>query len=159
MRTLLNFDLRRDFMFQTVYIASDHAGFKLKSKILQHFKELPLVDLGCPNEDRVDYPDFAHKLMQKIALEPADSANFKSMGILICGSGQGVAMTANKESHIRAALCWNLESATLSRQHNNANVLCLGERLIEEPVALEIVDVFFKTKFEGGRHAERVKKI
>ena len=145
--------------FQTIYIASDHAGFDLKSKILQHFKDLPLVDLGCPNKERVDYPDYAHKLVQKIALEPSDSATFKSMGILICGSGQGVAMTANKEAHIRAALCWNKESAELSRQHNNANVLCLGERLIEEKAALEIIDVFFKTQFEGGRHADRVKKI
>lgn len=146
-------------LYQTIFISSDHAGFSLKTKLLNHFKDLPFVDLGCPTEERVDYPDYAHKLTQKIALEPADSTHFKSMGILICGSGQGVAIAANKESHIRAALCWNEESAKLARQHNNANVLCMGERLIDTEMAYKITEVFFNTLFEGGRHADRVKKI
>lgn len=145
--------------FKTIFIASDHAGFELKSKVLEHFKNLPLVDLGCPSKDRVDYPDFAHKLTQKIALEPSDSSEFKSIGILICGSGQGVAMAANRQAHIRAALCWNEESAKLSRLHNNANVLCLGERLTEQSLALKIIETFLNTEFEGGRHSARVQKI
>lgn len=139
-----------------VYIASDHAGFELKEKIIEHFSEdsdlnYELIDLGPKNDDRVDYPDFAAKLSQMI--------RSTDKGILVCGSGQGVCMTANKFPHIRAALCTSEELAELSRAHNDANVLCIGSRTAEEKLNIKIVNKFMTTEFEGGRHQARVDKM
>ncbi len=142
-------------MDHTVFIASDHAGFPVKDLIAKKLKDLQLEvqDMGPSSDDRVDYPDFADKVCHKLKLHP------ESIGVLICGSGQGMAMRANKYRHIRAALCWNQESTQLARQHNNANVMCLASRLVEKDQLLEIVETFFKTEFEGGRHQKRVEKI
>ena len=138
-----------------IFIASDHAGFSVKQKIVETFKEkYTLIDLGPTNEDRVDYPDYADKAIAEIKNDLNNS-----LAILICGSGQGMAMRANKYPFIRAALCWNQESAKLSRQHNDANVLCLGARLLEDTVLFATIDAFLKATFEGGRHADRVQKI
>ncbi len=139
----------------TVFIASDHAGFPAKALVAEKLESLhfSVQDLGPTNENRVDYPDFADQVCHQINLDP------EAKGVLICGSGQGMAMRANKYPFIRAALCWNSESASLARQHNNANVLCLGARLLEEKQWIEIVNTFFTTEFEGGRHQARVEKI
>lgn len=134
-----------------IYIASDHAGFELKTFLMQNRKDFSWIDLGPTSDARVDYPDFANALVKKIA--------DKDFGVLICGSGQGMAMRANRYPHIRAALCYNLESTKLARQHNDANVLCLGSRMISKEFALTVFDTFIHTPFEGGRHAERVKKL
>ena len=142
-----------------VFIASDHAGFELKEKILKRFSSLQscdldgyeFEDLGPYSDKRVDYPDFAAKLSRKLVAG--------TMGVLVCGSGQGVSMTANKFPHIRAALCTNEELAELSRAHNNANVLCLGSRTVDEEINFKILIKFLKTSFEGGRHQVRVEKI
>lgn len=135
-----------------VFIASDHAGFELKEKIIEHFsKNFAFENLGPDSTDRVDYPDFAIKLSEKLGQG--------DLGVLVCGSGQGVCMTANKFAHIRAALCTNEELAELSRAHNNANVLCLGSRTVEEELNLKIFNKFMTTDFEGGRHQARVEKI
>ncbi|HNW67840.1 MAG TPA: ribose 5-phosphate isomerase B [Bacteroidales bacterium] len=137
-----------------IIIAADHAGFELKEAIKQHFsQEFQYSDLGTFSSDSVDYPDFAHPLAEKIAQKK------DSMGILICGTGNGVAMTANKHADVRAALAWNTEIAVLARQHNNANVLVLPARFISAEKAFEIVATFFQTAFEGGRHERRVNKI
>lgn len=141
-----------------IFIASDHAGFDSKIKIVQYCKshfdfDFDMEDLGPVSKDRVDYPDFADKVCQNLKEHP------ESFGILVCGSGQGMAMRANKYAHIRAALCWNTESATLSREHNAANILCVGARLLDENEIKKIVSAFFFTKFEGGRHQQRVLKI
>lgn len=137
-----------------VFLASDHAGFPIKDLCAQKLKELEIevIDLGPQSADRVDYPDFADEVCQKVISE-------KAFGLLVCGSGQGMAMRANKYSQIRAALCWTPESAELSRQHNDANVLCVGARLLEKQTILNILETFFKTDFEGGRHENRVRKI
>lgn len=135
-----------------IFISSDHAGFPMKEDIKEHFPEYEWVDLGPKTPDRVDYPEFADKMA--VALKGSEG-----FGILLCGSGQGVAMRANKYPHIRAALCWNEESAKLARQHNNANVLCMGSRLIEPSLSNQILQTFLKTEFEGGRHSERVAKL
>lgn len=141
----------------SLYLASDHAGFSVKEKVIaslqNELKINDIHDLGPDSEDRVDYPDFADRVCQK--LRGQNSA----LGILICGSGQGMAMRANKYKHIRAALCWNPESATLSREHNNANVLCLGARLLSQDEILKILRAFLTTDFAGGRHETRVQKI
>ena len=141
----------------TLYIASDHAGFSLKDTLVSigwdELKIDKVQDLGPPSEDRVDYPDFADSLCQKLKNSDTD------FGLLICGSGQGMAMRANKYSHIRAALCWDEESAKLAREHNNANVLCVGARLLSEEKIRSIIKTFFTTDFAGGRHAARVEKI
>jgi ribose 5-phosphate isomerase B len=135
-----------------VFIASDHAGFELKEKIIEHFKnDYDFENLGPNTDDRVDYPEFAIKLSEKI-----DS---NSLGVLVCGSGHGVCMTANKFSHIRAALCTSEELAKLSRAHNNANVLCLGSRTVKDELNLKIFKKFMTTAFEGGRHQARVDKM
>jgi len=141
-----------------ILIASDHAGFELKQKFVERYKKMgqglyEIVDLGPATNDRTDYPDYADKLVI------AGRSEKNVMGVLICGSGQGMAIRANKYPEIRAALCWNEESAKLSRQHNDANVLCLGSRLVEEAMAFRIFELFTTTPFEGGRHADRVKKI
>ena len=138
-----------------VLLASDHAGFKLKDKIKRFLikKGNIVLDLGTKNKNSVDYPDYAHLLSKKMK-------NTKNQfGILICGSGIGMNMAANKHKNIRAALCYNIKSAKLSRQHNNANVISIGARLIKKNTALMCVSAFLKTKFEGGRHIKRVKKI
>lgn len=138
----------------TVYIASDHAGFDIKEKIKANYQEkFNLIDLGPENADRVDYPDFADKMAQQLKSNP------EAKGILVCGSGQGVAMRANKHDHIRAGLCWSVEAAELARAHNDANVLCMGARLLPMGTMFEIIDRFFTTSFEGGRHTARVEKI
>ena len=136
-----------------IILASDHAGFELKEEIKKFLikKNNSVVDLGTNDSNSVDYPDFAHKLSKKI--------NKNNYGILVCGSGIGMAMAANKHKNIRAALCYSVISTKLSRKHNNANVMALGARLTKKKLALKCTDVFFKTKFESGRHLRRVKKI
>lgn len=143
-----------------VLIASDHAGLELKThiKTLLSQKQILIEDLGPQTADSVDYPDFAQKLCEKIPKIPG-SQQPETIGILVCGSGQGMAMKANKYSHIRAALCWDLISTQLSREHNNANVLCLGGRLLPNGLALEMVEKFLSVNFIGGRHEKRVLKI
>ena len=134
-----------------IYIASDHAGFNLKQRVISKFKGL--IDLGTNKEDSVDYPDFAKKLSKKVSL------NKNSFGILICGSGTGMNIAANKHKKIRAAACYSIKSTKLSRMHNNANIISLGSRLTSKKTAFKLVSTFLKTKFEGGRHLRRVKKI
>ncbi len=133
------------------FIASDHAGFDLKKQVLEKFDGG--VDLGPMNAASVDYPDFAHALAKIVLQKPG------TKGILICGSGIGMSITANRHPGIRAALCYTPEAARLSRQHNDANVLCLGARMVDSPTCLKIVSEFFDTEFESGRHAKRVHKI
>ena len=138
-----------------ILLASDHAGFELKQAIRKFLikKGKKIMDLGTKNMNSVDYPDFAHLLARKVK---KDKDNF---GILVCGSGIGMDMAANKHKNIRAALCYNVRSAKLSRKHNNANVMTIGSRLTKKNVALKCVKAFLNTKFEGGRHLRRVKKI
>jgi ribose 5-phosphate isomerase B len=138
-----------------IYLASDHAGYDVKEILKSRLKDLKLEFKDCgPNDsERVDYPDFADQVCLVLKNKPQD------FGILICGSGQGMAMRANKYPFIRAALCWDSESARLSRNHNDANILCLGARLLEKSNILNILEVFLNEKFEGGRHQERVNKI
>ena len=137
-----------------IYIASDHAGFKLKSSILLKFaKKKKIIDLGPNSNISVDYPDYAKKLSKKIA------SNKGSLGILICGSGMGMAITANKIKNVRAALCYSNKNTKLSRLHNNANIITLGERLISKNKAINLIKIFLRTKFEGGRHLRRIKKM
>ena len=138
-----------------ILIASDHAGQKLKSYIIENFvSNADFIDLGPDSDESVDYPDFAKKLCLKLA----DDISIK-FGILICGSGVGMSIAANRFSKIRASLCFTEEIAKLSRQHNDANVLCLGARMIEEGSVIKILDVFMKTKFASGRHQDRINKI
>lgn len=138
-----------------IFIGADHAGFELKDKIREHVKSLghEVLDLGTFSEASVDYPDVAREVCEKVN-EQADS-----LGILICGTGIGMSMAANKMHGIRAALAHDANTAHLSRQHNNANVLALGARVLSEAVAQEAVDAFLSTEFEGGRHEARVVKI
>lgn len=143
-------------MKKQLMIASDHGGWELKEQIKSHFPEIEWMDLGPTNrESSVDYPDFADALCSKIKTSPSS----EPQGILVCGSGQGMAIRANKFSTVRAALVWNAESTRLSREHNNANILCLGERMLSPKTALECVKIFLETPFAGGRHAARVDKI
>ena len=136
-------------------LASDHAGFRLKEEIKKFLikKRKKILDLGTKNTNSVDYPDYAHLLSKKMKKDK------NQLGILICGSGTGMSMAANKHKNIRAALCYNIKSAKLSRAHNNANVMTIGSRLIKKKVALQCVNAFLKTDFDGGRHTRRVKKI
>ena len=137
-----------------IFIASDHAGYNLKKLIVSKLaKRKKILDLGPDSKDSVDYPDYAKKLSKKVA------SNKGSFGILICGSGMGMAITANKTKNIRAALCYSINNTKLSRLHNNANIITLGARLINKNKAFNLIRVFLKTKFEGGRHLRRVKKI
>lgn len=146
-----------------IFIASDHAGFDRKKEIISwlteqdFFKKHPftIVDLGPQDTNSVDFPDFANLVCNSILSSPTET----SFGILICGSGQGMAMRANKFAGIRAALCWSEESAQLSREHNNANVLCFGARLIALDTCKKMVSIFLQTNFAGGRHLNRVAKI
>ncbi len=137
----------------SIPIAADHAGIELKSRIIEHFKNLEFEDLGPYDSKSVDYPDYADLVVKKI------EANKKLKGILICGSGIGMSMRANKFKFIRAALVWTPELAKVTRQHNDANILCLPARFISLDIALECVENFFATEFEGGRHCTRVDKI
>ena len=142
-------------MKKHLMIASDHGGWELKEQIKSHFPEIEWIDLGPKNGDTsVDYPDFADVLCSKVQTSTAEP-----QGLLICGSGQGMAIRANKFSSVRAALVWNEESTRLSREHNNANILCLGGRLIPLKTALECVRIFLETPFAGGRHTARVEKL
>ena len=137
-----------------VFIACDHAGFHLKEKIKNYFSnDLLLIDLGTSDSSSVDYPDFAHKMCKKIIDKTP------SFGILICGSGIGMSMVANRYIDIRAALCLDENMAKLAREHNNANILVLGSRLISWQEAIKCVNMFFSTKFDGGRHQTRLEKL
>ena len=138
-----------------VAIGSDHAGVLLKQSVIKLLtsKGFELKDYGPETEDSVDYPDYAHPVANSV-----ENKEFE-LGILICGSGNGINMTANKHQGIRAALCWEEEIASLARQHNDANILVMPARFISEEKALAIVDTFFSTEFEGGRHQNRVNKI
>lgn len=136
-----------------VFIASDHAGFDLKESLKKRFADkFEFEDFGAFSTQSVDYPDFAHKLAQSVL-------DKNQYGVLICGTGNGMAMTANKHAGIRAGLCWNKDIAALIRQHNNANILVMPARFIPEQTAFEILETFFATEFEGGRHQRRVEKI
>ena len=136
-------------------IGSDHAGFALKTKIIQHLeaKGFTLEDKGCYSKDSIDYADYAHPVASLV------ESTTGMKGILLCGSGNGINMTANKHQGVRSALCWSPEIAKLAREHNDANILTLPARFLTEEVALEIVDIFFNTAFEGGRHQNRIEKI
>jgi len=136
-------------------IGSDHAGFLLKEAIIKHLKNrgFETKDVGCYSEESIDYPDYAHPVSEFIL------SNEGSLGILICGSGNGINMTANKHQGIRSALCWNNEIALLARQHNNANIIAIPARFITIEEAILMVDTFLNTGFEGGRHQLRVNKI
>ena len=138
-----------------IYISSDHAGFKLKEEIKKKFiNKYKFQDLGTDSyKISVNYPDYAHKLSRKVMLST------KNIGILICGSGLGMSMAANRHKKIRAALCYSVKNAKLSRLHNNANIITLGSRLTKKNIAFKCIEVFVRTKFEGGRHKKRVKKI
>lgn len=136
-------------------IGADHAGFELKANLINYLTEkgFELKDYGCYSTDSVDYPDFAHPVASLVE----ETEGMK--GILICGSGNGINMTANKHQGIRAALCWKAEIAELARLHNDANILVLPARFLSLEEAKDIVDIFFNTEFEGGRHQNRVNKI
>ena len=138
-----------------IFLSSDHAGYKLKELIKLYLikKKLKFSDLGPNSDTRVDYPDYAHKVAKKV------KTNKKNVGILVCGSGMGMNIAANRHKNIRAAQCFNLKSTKLSRLHNDANIITLGSRLLTNKNALNCVNVFLNTKFEGGRHSKRIKKI
>ncbi len=142
-------------MLNKIFLSSDHAGFELKEKVKSFLidNNFEYEDLGCSSLEPVDYPDFA-KLLSKKLKDKNDSK-----GILFCGTGIGISMAANRFPHIRAALCTSVEMASKSRKHNDANVLALGGRILEEKLALEIVKEFLQTEFEAGRHSLRVNKI
>ncbi len=148
-------NIKLNKIFKTICIASDHAGYNIKEAIKTHLinRNVSIFDLGPFEEKSVDYPDYAKKLANRVRLKKSDA------GILVCGSGTGMAISANKIKTIRAAVCYNLISTRLSRQHNNANIIALGARLTKKKISLKLVEEFLKTKFEGGRHLRRVKKI
>lgn len=138
-----------------IALASDHAGYNLKQVVIEHLKQMgaTVTDYGCYSTESCDYPDYAHPMAEAVEKGEADC------GIAICSTGNGITMTANKHQGIRAALCWDIRLAELARQHNNANVLGLPANFISAELAIELVDTFLKTDFEGGRHARRVGKI
>ncbi|MGE3683199.1 MAG: ribose 5-phosphate isomerase B [Bdellovibrionales bacterium] len=139
---------------KTLFVASDHAGLELKQHLIGRYPFLPWKDLGTKTTESVDYPDYAAQLCLALQSEVTESR-----GVLICGSGQGMAIRANRFPFVRAALCWTEEVAKLSRQHNDANVLCLGGRFTVFSVAERILSAFLQTPFEGGRHQGRVDKL
>jgi ribose 5-phosphate isomerase B len=141
--------------FSKICIASDHAGYDLKEKIKDFLinKNVSVIDLGPFTKKSVDYPDYAKKVAKRVLLKKSDA------GILVCGSGTGMAITANKSKGIRAAQCYSKKSTILSRQHNNANVICLGSRIIKKKEAFSFVNFFLNSKFEAGRHQKRINKI
>jgi len=134
-----------------IFIASDHAGVELKSFLKEKLKNFEVVDLGPENKERVDYPDYAKKVAKSVQKE--------GIGILICGTGIGMSISANKFKGIRAALANDIFLAKLAKEHNNANILCLGARVVAKDLAYEIVKTWLETKFEGGRHTQRIEKI
>lgn len=138
-----------------IAVAGDHAGPDLRAKIIAHLieKSHETIDLGADGSASVDYPDYAHKLAAVLASEP------QALGILVCGTGVGISIAANRHVHVRAALCHDITTARLSREHNDANVLVLGARVLGEQTVLDCIDVFLQTEFQGGRHAKRVDKI
>lgn len=138
-----------------IAIGSDHAGFLLKESLKKYMEDkgFEIKDLGAYSEERADYPDFGHAVAKSVTNKEVDC------GLLVCGSGIGISMAANKHKDVRAALCWNKEVAALARQHNDANILALPARFISEEEAKRCVDVFYATDFEGGRHQGRVEKI
>ena len=140
---------------KTIFIASDHAGFNLKKAIVKKYsKKLRIMDMGTNNSKKsVNYPDYAHKLCLKVSKKKSN------IGVLVCGSGMGMAMSANKHKKIRAALCYSVKNAKLSRLHNDANIITLGSRLTSKNKAFNCLNAFLNTKFEGGRHRKRVKNI
>ncbi len=142
-------------MTKTLAIASDHAGYQLKKFLIENADALGVewIDLGPSNTDRVDYPDYGYKLADEVA------AGRAPMGVAICGSGIGISIACNRNPKIRAALCTDSTMARLSRLHNDANVLCMGERLTGQEIALDMVRAFIATEFEGGRHCGRVDKL
>jgi len=142
-------------MSKKIALGSDHAGFEYKENLKKHLEEkgYEVVDHGTHSADSTDYPDYAHPVADDVE---TGSSEF---GVLVCGSGNGVAMTANKHPNVRAALCWNAELSELARQHNNANVLCVPARFVSEDIAIEMLDAFIDQGFEGGRHERRVSKI
>ena len=144
-----------NYLFKKICIASDHGGYTLKESIKNFLvnKYISIIDLGPFENKTVDYPDYAQKIARRIKAKKSD------IGILVCGSGTGMAISANKIKSIRAAVCYNVKSTRLSRQHNNANIIALGARLTNKNLSLKLVDIFLKTKFEGGRHLRRIKKI
>ncbi len=137
------------------YIGTDHAGYNIKPDVIQILENLncEVEDLGCYSNERVDYPDFGHKVARAVL------ADKESFGILICGTGIGISLSANKHEGIRAALCHDTYTASMARAHNDANILCFGERVVGLGVIEDMVKTFIKTPFEGGRHEQRVKKI
>lgn len=138
-----------------IAIGSDHAGFKLKNDLIAYLieKEYELQDFGPDSADSVDYPDYAHAVAESVA------SGENGLGILICGSGNGVCISANKHKGIRAALAWEEEIASLARQHNNANIICIPARFVSKAKAFKIADAYLEASFEGGRHQTRVDKI
>jgi ribose 5-phosphate isomerase B len=136
-----------------IAIGADHAGFEYKEHLKHFLDDYELRDFGTHSADSVDYADFAHPVAEAV------ETGVFSIGILICGSANGVAITANKHKHIRAAICWTAEVALLSRKHNDANVLCIPARFVTKAIAREMVSLFINTAFEGGRHQNRIEKI
>ena len=147
--------IKLNSLFKKVCISSDHGGFNLKENIKDFLinKNISVIDLGPFENKTVDYPDYAKKLAIRVKAKKSD------VGILVCGSGTGMAISANKIKNIRAAVCYNAKSTRLSREHNNANIIALGARLTNKKLSLKLVEIFLKTKFEGGRHLKRIKKI
>ncbi len=137
------------------FIGTDHAGFKVKAFVIENLKKrgIEVEDLGTYSTESVDYPDFAHKVAEAVLNNPG------TKGILICGTGIGMSLAANKHKGIRAALCHDAYTAEMARRHNDANILCFGERVVGQGVIESILDAWFSTSFEGGRHERRVKKI
>lgn len=142
-------------MSQLIPISADHAGFKLKEKLKAYLLEkgYEVKDYGCFSEESIDYPDFGHPVAEHV------SNNTGTLGVVICGSGNGINMTVNKHQGIRSALCWKNEIAQLAREHNDANIIAVPARFITEEEAIQMLDTFLNTAFEGGRHARRVNKI
>ncbi len=148
--------MNKDFdRLKAIAVGADHAGFEYKTEVVQHLNKMgyQVADFGTYSENSVDYPDFAHPVANSV--EKLETA----CGVLICGSANGVAITANKHQGIRAALCWQKETAELARKHNNANIICLPARFISLQNAFDIIDIFLNTPFEGGRHEGRVNKM
>jgi ribose 5-phosphate isomerase B len=145
----------KKILFSKICIASDHAGYDMKEKIKDFLidEDISVIDLGPFTRNSVDYPDYAKKVAKRVLLKKSDT------GILVCGSGTGMAMTANKFKGIRAAQCYSKKSTILSRQHNNANIICLGSRILKNKEAFNFINFFLSTKFETGRHQKRINKI
>ncbi len=142
--------------FKSIALASDHAGYELKLKIIKYLESLnfeKIKDFGCYSDESSDYPDYAHPLAEAV-----ESGEFE-IGISLCGSGNGINMTVNKHQRIRSAICWSVEISRLARAHNDANICALPARFIDEDLAIKIVNEFLITDFEGGRHLRRIKKI